>query len=50
MTTYRHVAAWDSGVAPPGRARIAGWVSLVAWMAVITVGRLIAFYETGAGV
>ena len=50
LTTYRHVAAWDCAVAPPGRARIAGSISLVAWMAVIAVGRLIAFYETGAGV
>ena len=49
VTTYRSVAGWDGSAAPPGRARIAGSVSLVAWMAVITVGRLIAFYETGAG-
>jgi len=50
VNTYRHVGAWDSGVAPPSQARIAGWISLAAWMAVIAVGRLIAFYETGAGV
>jgi len=50
VTTYRSVGAWDGSAAPPVRARIAGWVSLVAWMGVITVGRLIAFYETGAGV
>src|SRR5690349_3631221 len=50
VTTYRHVGAWDSGVVPPGRARMAGWISLMAWTAVIAVGRLIAFYETGAGV
>ena len=50
VTTYRSVDAWDGSAAPPGRARMAGWISLAAWTAVITVGRLIAFYETGAGV
>ena len=50
VTTYRRVGGWDGSAVPPGRARLAGWISLAAWTAVITVGRLIAFYDTGAGV
>lgn len=47
--TYRHVAAWDDSAVPPAPARLAGWISLTAWTLIIAAGRLIAFYETGAG-
>jgi hypothetical protein len=50
FTTYRRMAEWNRDAVLPRRARAAGWVSLTAWMAIIVAGRLIAFYETGAGV
>lgn len=47
---YRRIAIWNTSAATPPQARIAGWVSLAAWTAIIIAGRLIAFYETGSGV
>jgi len=35
--------AWDRDPTPPLRARVAGAVSLVAWMTVIVMGRMIAY-------
>jgi hypothetical protein len=49
-STARRMAAWDRDVVPPLRARAAGWLSLAVWTTIIAVGRLIAFYESGAGV
>jgi hypothetical protein len=40
LTVYRRVAEW---VAVPGRARMAGWVSLVLWISIIAAGRSIAY-------
>lgn len=39
---YRHVAKWDTGV-PPASARIAGFLSIGFWIAVIFFGRWIGF-------
>jgi hypothetical protein len=40
LTVYRRVADW-AGV--PGRARMAGWISLVLWTCIIAAGRSIAY-------
>ena len=40
---YPQVEAWDSGVAPPREARIAGGLSLALWAMVIICGRWIGF-------
>jgi hypothetical protein len=40
---FRSVAAWDTGVLPPVRARVAGVLSLLLWTGVITAGRLLAY-------
>ena len=37
------VAAWDVGVPPPLRVRVAGALSLLLWTGVIVCGRLIAY-------
>jgi hypothetical protein len=39
---YRSVATWDLGP-PPRRAKIAGGVALLLWVAVITLGRVIPY-------
>jgi hypothetical protein len=41
--TYRGVAAWDRGVATPGAARLAGALSILLWISVIVLGRMIGF-------
>jgi hypothetical protein len=41
--TWKGVARWDRGVAPPAAARVAGALSLVFWIGVIACGRWIAF-------
>ncbi|MCR5875300.1 hypothetical protein LRS10_14560 [Phenylobacterium sp. J426] len=40
---------WDTLAKPPGKARLSAAVSLLAWLAVITTGRFIAYdwYECG---
>jgi len=42
-TVYRDVANWDPGSIAPVRARLAGLLSLVFWMAIIAAGRAIAY-------
>jgi len=42
LLTARDIAAWDSG-RPPRAARIAGFVSLLLWAAVVLLGRWIGF-------
>jgi hypothetical protein len=41
--TIRTVALWDKGKSPPAAAKLAGTLSLVLWVSVITFGRLIGF-------
>ena len=42
--TYRGVAAWDRDAAVPLAAKLAGAISLVAWIAIIAYGRWTAYY------
>ena len=37
--TLRDVTAWDASATPPGRARAAGALSLLLWIAVMLAGR-----------
>ena len=41
--TIKTVALWDLGKSPPASARLAGTLSLLLWLSVITFGRLIGF-------
>lgn len=41
---YRTVGAWDSAGEAPGTARAAAALSIALWIAVITCGRLIAYF------
>jgi hypothetical protein len=40
---YRTVGEWDNALVPPMEARVAGWVSLIFWLAIITCGRTMAY-------
>jgi len=42
----RRLRAWNHLDSPPLGARIAGWTSLVCWMAVIVFGRWVAYAHT----
>jgi hypothetical protein len=41
---FRSAARWDVEAAPPAAARLAGALSLALWTAVISCGRLLAYY------
>ncbi len=41
--TAKSVASWDKGVMPPPAARLAGFLSIALWLAVIVFGRWIGF-------
>jgi hypothetical protein len=41
--TFRGVAAWDRGVPTPAGAKVAGSLSIVIWITVIVLGRVIGF-------
>ena len=43
MTTKRSIAEWDAAPVPPAAARVAGYVSLVLWTAIIVTGRTMAY-------
>ena len=43
MTTSRSMAAWDVALVPPVPSRVAGYVSLVLWTAIIVAGRTMAY-------
>ncbi|OFV92615.1 MAG: hypothetical protein A3G76_00550 [Acidobacteria bacterium RIFCSPLOWO2_12_FULL_65_11] len=43
LTTYRTVASWDSDPNPPLGAKLAGVLSIVLWIGVLSFGRLIAY-------
>jgi hypothetical protein len=43
LTTSRSIAAWDAARVPPMPARVAGYVSLVLWTAIIVAGRTMAY-------
>ena len=42
-TFYRTVGAWDEG-AVPGRARLAGAISLICWVAIVITGRAVGYF------
>ena len=44
MVPYRSVGAWDVAAEAPVAARAAAVLSIVVWIAVITCGRLIAYF------
>jgi uncharacterized membrane protein len=41
--TSRGIERWDSAPTPPGRARLAGAVSLIVWITVIVCARWVGF-------
>ena len=43
FTTYRSVGAWDTSVSPPFGAKLAGVLSIVLWVTVLSFGRLVAY-------
>jgi hypothetical protein len=43
FVTYRGVAAWDRSAPTPGAARLAGAFSILLWVTVIVLGRVIGF-------
>jgi|SRR5665213_774652 len=43
LTVYRRMNEWDTAAVPPKGARFAGWASLVLWVGVITMGRIMAY-------
>ena len=40
---YRSVAAWDTASRIPPRARLAGFLSILLWLGIVTAGRWIAY-------
>lgn len=46
-TVYNRTVEIDSAPALPGRAKLAGALSLVLWLGILSMGRLIAYYEGG---
>jgi hypothetical protein len=42
-TVFRRVAEWDRDTPTPARARLAGALSLLFWIGIVTTGRLIAY-------
>lgn len=42
-TIYRRMDQWDTNRTPPLGARFAGWVSILLWMTIITMGRIMAY-------
>ena len=45
---YNNTSAIDKGTSLPGVAKAAGMLSLILWLSVLTMGRLIGYYE-GSG-
>jgi len=43
FTTYRSVAGWDRNATTPRAAKVASALSLLIWIAVVVLGRLIGF-------
>lgn len=41
--TYRTVAVWDGALAPPARAKLAGFLSLLLWTGVLAAGRAVGY-------
>jgi hypothetical protein len=45
--TYRGVAAWDRDTPAPRAAKLAGALSLLLWITVVVLGRVIGFTKVG---
>ena len=43
MNTERRIALWDRMPVPPTAARMAGFISIVAWATVILAGRMMSY-------
>lgn len=43
VTTYKTVADWETDPVPPLGARLAGALSIVLWLTVLSLGRLVAY-------
>jgi len=43
LTVYRRMNEWDTASIPPLGARFAGWASVVLWVGIITMGRIMAY-------
>ncbi len=43
LTVYRRMNEWDTASVPPAGARFAGWASVVLWVCIITMGRIMAY-------
>ena len=43
MTTWRAVDHWELDPSFPPAAKVAGWLSLIFWVAVVFFGRAIGF-------
>ena len=41
--THKRIAEWDHAASPPRAARLAGAVSITAWLLIVITGRLIAY-------
>lgn len=44
-TVYRRIDDWDRDAVPPWHARLAGGLSLVMWVVIITAGRMMAYQD-----
>jgi len=44
-TVYRRIADWDRDAVPPRAARLAGGLSLILWVVIITAGRMMAYQD-----
>jgi Family of unknown function (DUF6644) len=44
-TVYRRIGDWDRDAVPPRAARVAGGLSLVLWVVIITAGRMMAYQD-----
>ena len=42
-TVFPDVASWDKDAATPGRAKLAGGLSLAVWIGVVAMGRALAY-------
>lgn len=44
VLAYRRAAAWDDAPVTPSSARLAGFVSILLWFAIVAAGRWISYY------
>lgn len=43
----RNISYWNNQAAFPKGAKLAGWISLISWSAVVVLGRLIPYFDSG---